>query len=81
MPESRLPIELCELVIDSLDDVHNFTHSARAAWLAEHFFLPAAVISSTMSISLIEIPPNVSSISFAWFHLQPVLADISVNSG
>jgi hypothetical protein len=38
MPESRLPIELCELVIDSLDD----DHTLRACSLACRAFLPAS---------------------------------------
>ena len=52
----------------------------RAAWFAKHFFLPPAVNSSISSISSIKRPPNVSSISFAHFHTQPVHADMSVNS-
>jgi hypothetical protein len=38
MPESRLPIELCELVIDRIDD----DHTLRACSLACRTFLPAS---------------------------------------
>jgi hypothetical protein len=38
MPESRLPIELCELIIDNLD----YDHTFRACSLACRAFLPAS---------------------------------------